>query len=159
MKPVSILIAITIATGFLAASVFADENRKDKPDYDYVTRGTMLHESAGGFIAKILIDETNLSSDEIEIAELTFPVGYTGGGHLHDAIEIFYVLSGRFGHSVNGKAAILGPGELGIVKPGDTVAHSVHGDTVAVVLTIWVPGGDAAPDFSGIPSKPIAKKE
>ena len=161
MKPVSILTMLTVAAGFLTVTTFAEDQKQDKdtPGYDYATRGTVLHKSDGGFIARILIDEANLGSDEVEIAELTFPVGYTGGGHLHDAIEIFYVLSGRFGHNVNGKAAILEPGELGIVKPGDTVEHSVHGDTPAVVLTIWAPGGAAAPDFSRIPSKPIAKKE
>ena len=129
---------------------------QDKPAYDYTTKGTRIFQAPGSdFMAKILVEAANLGSEEVKIAELTFPVGYSGSGHLHGAIEIFYVLKGRFGHSVNGVDAILEVGEIGIVKPGDTVSHSVHGDGAATVLTIWVPGGAGAPAFSGMPSRPI----
>lgn len=129
---------------------------QDAPDYAYTTKGTRIYEAPGsGFMAKVLVEAANLGSEDVKIAELTFPVGYAGSGHLHGAIEIFYVLEGRFGHSVNGVDAILEPGEIGIVKPGDTVIHSVHSDSPATVLTIWVPGGEGAPAFAGIPSRPI----
>lgn len=128
----------------------------DTPGYEYTTKGTRIFQAQGSaFMAKILVEADNLGSEEVKIAELTFPPGYSGSGHLHGAIEIFYVLSGRFGHNVNGVDAILAPGEVGIVKPGDTVTHSVHGDGAATVLTIWVPGGAGAPAFSGIPSRPV----
>jgi len=105
-----------------------------------------LRESAGGAIGfKILVDAANLGGEESRIAELTFPAGYAGQSHLHDAIEIFYVLSGQFGHEVNGVSGVLEAGDIGIVRPGDTVAHSVSGNEAAVVLTIWLPGGAAAP--------------
>lgn len=129
---------------------------QNSPSYDYTTKGTRIFEAPeGGFMAKILVEAANLGSEEVKIAELTFPAGYSGSGHLHGAIEIFYVLKGRFGHEVNGVAAILEPGELGIVKPGDTVTHSVHSEGPATVLTIWVPGGEGAPAFSGLPSRPV----
>lgn len=131
-------------------------NAQDAPTYDYTTKGTQIFQVPGSdFMAKILVEAANLGSEEVKIAELTFPVGYSGSSHLHGAIEIFYVLKGRFGHSVNGVDAILGVGEIGIVKPGDTVTHSVHGDGAATVLTIWVPGGAGAPAFKGMPSRPI----
>jgi len=130
-------------------------HEKDTPAYRYASKGTRIFSNAAGtFIAKMLVEKENLGANEVRIAELTFPAGYAGRGHLHDAIEIFYVLSGRFGHSVNGKAAILAPGEIGIVRPGDTVTHSVPGETPARVLTIWVPGS-GSPDFSGMKESPI----
>ncbi len=106
-----------------------------------------LRESAGGGALdfKILVDSANLGGEETRIAELTFNPDYQGQPHTHDAIEIFYVLSGRFGHNVNGEASILEPGEIGICRPGDTIIHTVESDEPAVVLTIWLPGGAAAP--------------
>lgn len=128
---------------------------QDTPDYDYTTKGTQIFEADNGFIAKVLVEAANLGSEDIKIAEMTFPVGYSGSGHLHGALEIFYVLEGRFGHGVNGVDAILEVGEVGMVKPGDTVTHSVHGDIPAKVLTIWVPGGAGAVSFDGLPSRPV----
>lgn len=146
-----------VAYALLALSLVAGgANAQDAATYDYTTKGTRVFQAPGSdFIAKILVEATNLGSEEVKVAELTFPVGYSGSGHLHGAIEIFYVLKGRFGHSVNGVDAVLEVGEIGIVKPGDTVTHSVHGDDAATVLTIWVPGGAGAPAFNGMPSTPI----
>lgn len=106
-----------------------------------------LRESSGGgpIDFRVLVDEINLGGTEARIAELTFNPDYEGQPHTHDAIEIFYVLSGRFGHSVNGEMGILEPGDVGICRPGDTIIHSVESDEPAVVLTIWLPGGAAAP--------------
>ena len=97
---------------------------------------------------KVLVDAANLGGIETRIAELTFNTDYEGQPHTHDAIEIFYVLSGRFGHNVNGEPGVLEAGEIGICRPGDTIIHSVEGDEPAVVLTIWLPGGAAAPFHS-----------
>ena len=128
----------------------------DQPAYAYTSKGTKILTAPGsGFVARILVDELNSGGSEIKIAELTFPVGYQGRGHLHGPIEIFYVLSGRFGHKVNDVEGILEPGQIGIVRPGDEVTHSVHGDTPARVLTIWVPGGAIAPSFRGLEETPI----
>lgn len=108
-----------------------------------------LRESTGGAIDfRILVDAANLGGSETRIAELTFPADYAGQAHTHDAIEIFYVLSGRFGHNVNGQPGVLEAGDIGICRPGDTIIHSVEGDEPAVVLTIWLPGGAAAPFHS-----------
>ena len=105
-----------------------------------------LREAAGDALSfKVLVDAANLGSTETRIAELTFAADYEGQAHTHDAIEIFYVLSGRFGHTVNGQFAVLEPGQIGIYRPGDTIIHSVESDEPVVVLAIWLPGGAAAP--------------
>lgn len=117
--------------------------------YQSVTPEALRESPAGNAIGfKILVDAANLGTEEARIAELTFPVGYAGPSHTHDAIEIFYVLSGRFGHHVNGAEGVLEPGDIGIVRPGDTIVHTVEGDTPAVLLTIWLPGGAKAPFHS-----------
>ena len=118
-------------------------------NYEPVTREALRQSPGGGAIDfRILVDAANLGGEETRIAELTFAAGYQGQPHSHDAIEIFYVLSGRFGHNVNGNPAVLEPGQIGICRPGDTIIHSVEGDEPAVVLTIWLPGGAAAPFHS-----------
>lgn len=137
---------VTLLSGFilfiLAAQVQAQEYRPLSKE--------ALRESAGdGAIDfRILVDAANLGGPETRIAELTFAAGYEGQAHTHDAIEIFYVLSGRFGHNVNGEYGVLEPGDIGICRPGDMIIHSVEGDEPAVVLTIWLPGGPAAPFHS-----------
>lgn len=114
--------------------------------YQAITSEALRESPPGAGIGfKILVDAANLGSTETRIAELTFPVGYAGSSHQHEAIEIFYVLSGRFGHEVNGVEGVLEPGDVGIVKPGDDIVHSVIGSQPVVVLTIWLPGGAVAP--------------
>lgn len=119
-------------------------------DYEPVVTDALRESPGGGAIDfRILVDAANLGGAETRIAELTFSPDYEGQAHTHDAIEIFYVLSGRFGHNVNGEPAVLEAGQIGICRPGDTIIHSVEGDEPAVVLTIWLPGGAAAPFHSG----------
>ncbi len=136
------LLLPTIAIAMIAPSI----SYSQEIEYSPVTSDALRQSAEGSAIGfKILVDAANLGSEETRIAELTFPAGYSGQSHLHDAIEIFYVLSGQFGHEVNGEPGTLSTGDIGIVKPGDSVAHSVIGDEAAVVLTIWLPGGAAAP--------------
>jgi quercetin dioxygenase-like cupin family protein len=114
-------------------------------DYAAAITEPLVESSGGPLSCKILVDTLNPGSEETRIAELTFAPGYAGNGHAHDAVDRFYALSGRFGHNVNGVDATLDLGDIGIVKPGDIVNHSVVGDAPAVVLTTWLPGGAAAP--------------
>ena len=135
------LFVCVVLTMILSASGFAQEI-----EYRAITSEALRESPAGSGIGfKILVDAANLGSAETRIAELTFPVGYAGPSHQHEAIEIFYVLSGRFGHNVNGDDGVLEVGDVGIVKPGDPIIHSVIGNEPAVVLTIWLPGGAVAP--------------
>lgn len=142
-KKTIILWSVLALSGFplLSTMLFAQQ-----VSYRSITTDALRESDASSAIQfKILVDAANLGSEETRIAELTFPVGYAGPTHTHDAIEIFYVLSGHFGHAVNGVEGILEPGDIGIVRPGDTILHSVIGDAPAVVLTIWLPGAAAAP--------------
>lgn len=131
---------------FLFALVAVAGTQAQEIQYQAITSESLRESPEGAGIGfKILVDAANLGSEETRIAELTFPVGYAGPSHQHDAIEIFYVLSGRFGHEVNGVPGVLESGDVGIVKPGDSIVHSVIGNQAAVVLTIWLPGGAVAP--------------
>ncbi|MEE9255301.1 MAG: cupin domain-containing protein, partial [Pseudomonadales bacterium] len=111
-------------------------------DYETWTTGTRTL-AAGAAQIKVLVEASNLGSDEVEMAEATFPVGYRTAGHSHGAIELFYVVEGVLEHVVNGKAQELVPGMVGIVRPEDTVVHAVVGDTPVKALVVWAPGGEA----------------
>ncbi len=137
---------------FLAAPTLGQES-----SYDYASEGTRYLEFGGGaFSFKILVEEANLGGKEVEIAETSFAPGYSGRGHAHGSIEIFYVLSGEFEHTVNGETALLTPGMIGIVRPGDEVIHRVPSeDTPARVLIIWAPGGEIERALGGASERAI----
>jgi quercetin dioxygenase-like cupin family protein len=138
-----IILSALLLSSFVTTSLFA------QVDYQAVSPEALRESAGGGPIDfKILVDAANLGGEETRIAELTFQPDYDPQPHTHDAIEIFYVLSGSFGHNVNGVPATLEAGDIGICRPGDTIIHSVEGDGPAVVLTIWLPGGAAAPFHS-----------
>lgn len=139
MKPLFLKKSVYFALGALMALTFSDL-ALGETEYQKATGGTLCF--GEGCRIKILLEEANLGSGELEMAEMTFPSGYEGGGHPHTSIEIFYVLSGQFGHEVNGEFHLLTPGMVGIVKPGDTVRHSVPGLESAKVLVLWFPGGE-----------------
>ena len=90
---------------------------------------------------KRLLDSANFGGSELDIAELTFGPDYQGRVHTHRPIEIFYVLSGRLRHVVNGVAADLDPGMIGVVRPGDEVEHIVLSEEPLRMLVVWLPGG------------------
>jgi quercetin dioxygenase-like cupin family protein len=98
---------------------------------------------SSGTTIRLLLDERNLGSNEVEIGEITFPPGANSGGHVHGSTEIFYVLSGELEHVVNGNSHLLKPGMIGFVRPPDSVNHIVHGNEPVRALVIWVPGGEA----------------
>ena len=113
---------------------------------------------AGPVWIKMLVEESNLGSSEIEIGELNLPAGFTESGpHQHGSLEIFYVVSGVLGHEVNGVQHRLEPGEIGIVKPGDSVNHAVLSEDGVKTLVIWVPGGEAGRliEHAGFQSAPL----
>ena len=126
--------------------------------YEPATDGTRYLESRNGqLVIKVLVEEANLGSGEVEIAEITFPAGSQGGGHRHGAIEMFYVLSGTLEHVVNGESHMIEPGQVGIVKPGDTVGHRVPGDEPVKALVIWAPGGEVERIAQNFNQRPIRR--
>lgn len=127
------------------------------PTYEAATNGTRYLEFADGAVSfKILVEASNLGSDELEMAEHAFAPGTNIGGHLHGSTEIFYVLSGELEHTVNGEAHLLTQGMVGIVRPGDEVIHRVPSeDTPAHVLIIWTPGGEIGRIFGSAAERPV----
>ena len=131
-----------MSTG-LAADEHASPNGKGaKHEYSYATAG-VITEGGPGEAWKILLDKSNLGGNELELAELTLGAGTTVPSHTHHSLEIIYVLSGTFGHEVNGHYYLLKPGMVGVVRPGDHVRHLVPKEGDAKLLLIWAPGGEA----------------
>ncbi|MCY4626834.1 MAG: cupin domain-containing protein [Acidobacteria bacterium] len=99
--------------------------------------------STGGTEIELLLSESNLGGSEIQIGEITWPPGANSGSHPHGATEIFYVLEGELEHVVDGVSEILGPGDLGFVRPPSEVNHITSPDGGRVrALVIWAPGGE-----------------
>lgn len=99
--------------------------------------------SPSGTEIELLLSESNLGGGELQIGEIIFPPGTNSGDHLHGATEVFYVLEGELEHVVDGISEILGPGDLGFVRPPARVNHIVApGGPPARALVIWAPGGE-----------------
>ena len=152
---VCVLAASTLSLSTSHAN--AQEKEKQAGTYSYATKGVMEMESSRAAKLrvkswKLLLDESNLGGKELEISELVMPAGAATGSHHHGAVEIFYVLSGTLGHEVNGEMHMLTPGMVGIVRPQDSVRHTVPKEDVKV-LVIWAPAGEAKRffDASGTP--------
>jgi quercetin dioxygenase-like cupin family protein len=135
MKPNSRTFMLLSAFAVMSTGLAADR-------YSYATAG-IFDERRPGEIWKILLDSSNLGGNELEVAELTLAAGTTVGSHRHASLEVIYVLSGTFGHEVNGHYYLLKPGMTGVVRPGDQVRHVVPKEGDAKVLLIWAPAGEA----------------
>ena len=98
---------------------------------------------------KTLVEKSNYGNGDVEVAELHIPrvpkAGQVVQGleHTHRSTEIFYVISGRMGHIINGRKHIIEPGQVGIVHAGDKIIHTVEGDEPVKAIVIWVPGEEA----------------
>ena len=109
--------------------------------------GIRLIGKEGDVAIKMLLEESNLGTNEVEIAELTMayrPEEEKIPPHVHGSLEIFYVISGEMEFSVNnGPVKIVKPGSVAVVKKGDLVNHNVASQEPLKALIIWVPGGEA----------------
>ena len=152
----SVLVATVVlwAIGHLAASTAAE-----KATYTYATNGVLDRIEGGlGSKWKLLLDESNLGGKELEAAEVTLAPGTAVPSQTHQSIEVIYVLSGTYGHEVNGTLYLLKPGMVGIVRPGDHVRHLTPKDTPAKLLIFWTPAGEAARIFKqakGVAPDPV----
>jgi len=151
----------TVAVLFSVGLASAAPVHAAAQEYAKATSGTRVLEAGGGLSIKVLVEASNLGGNEVEIGEITFPVGAGAArrGHRHRAVEIFYVLEGRLDHIVNGESHELGPGEVGIVRPGDEVVHRVVGETPVKALVIWAPGGEVGRIAGGMRQRPITPGE
>ncbi len=137
-----VVLAVLVASGMTLA--WAPAGSAQQADgYARASTGTRVIELGSGTSIKMLLDASNLGSAEVEVAEITFPVGLNPtAGHSHGATEIFYIIEGVLGHVVNGEEHRLGPGMVGVVKPADEVIHRVLSDQPVKALVLWVPGGE-----------------
>lgn len=142
MKRAPLACCSLVAAGLVAAQSAAAQSAVS---YERSTAGTRRLESESGLAITVLVEAANLGSAEVELAEITFPVGSGEGdsGHRHGAIEILYVLSGVLDHLVEGESHVLAAGMVGIVRPGDAVVHRIVGDEPVRALVVWAPGGEA----------------
>ena len=89
------------------------------------------------------------------MAEITFPgTLQPAAGHRHGSTEVLYILEGELDHGINGTFTRLGPGMVGVVRPGDEVIHRPRGGRPVKALVIWNPGGELdriAPAFGPCP--------
>ena len=123
-------------------AVAADDSARS--EYGVSGRGTRWLESPSGLTVKMLVEQSNLAGTEVEIGEINFPADYRPSPpHRHGKVEIFYGASGKLGHTVNGEKHVIEPGMVGIVRPGDTIVHSVESDEPVKGLVIWTPAGEA----------------
>jgi len=145
-----------LTLGVIAGALGADSS---SPTYSYATNGVLDGITGrGGEKWKLLLDKSNLGGNELEAAEVTLPAGTSVPSHQHGSVEIIYVLSGVYGHEVNGRLYLLKPGMVGIVRPGDSVRHLVPKSGPAKVLILWAPPGEVAKIFrsgQGVAPEPV----
>jgi len=152
-----------LCLGIITAALGADSLERavdgSKATYAYATNGVVDNVADRlGDQWKLLLDKSNLGGNELEAAELTMPSGTSVRSHTHGSLEVIYVLSGIYGHEVNGKLYLLKPGMVGIVRPGDRVRHLVPKGGPVKVLIIWAPAGEAAKIFrqgNGVAPEPV----
>jgi uncharacterized cupin superfamily protein len=135
--------AMLAATPVAAAPAAAQEEQEE--GYARASAGTRQLDLPSGTRIKLLLEAANLGSGDIEVAEITFPVGTNPtSAHRHGATEIFYVVEGVLDHVVNGTSYRLEPGMVGVVRGGDEVEHRVLSDVPVKAVVLWLPGGEAA---------------
>jgi len=128
----------------VGAAIAMAHDKTDGAKYTAASAPTRWLDGPSGVKIKMLVEQSNLGGTEVEIGEITFPAGYKKSpAHGHAHVEIFYVISGKLGHEVNGEKHVIEPGMLGVVRPGDRVAHSVESDEPVHGLVIWTPAGEA----------------
>lgn len=107
--------------------------------YKIVSDGTRRFEwdteTGPGWI-KVYVEEANLGSKGVEVAEIFFPPNFMGTTHPHE-LEIFYILEGELDHIVNGESHILKPGMVGVVREPDLVVHRSNSPDGVRAIVIW----------------------
>ena len=148
-------VALTVAL-MSVAGIGTTVSAQDS-DYEAATTGTRVLEGGSGFAIKMLVEQSNLGGGEVEVGEITFPVGsgQARNSHTHTRVEIFYILEGELDHIVNDESHLLTPGMVGIVRPGDRVVHRVVSDSPVKALVIWAPGGEIERIAPNLRERPI----
>jgi quercetin dioxygenase-like cupin family protein len=147
--------AVVPFLGATIASYVAWQQPAQHTPYTRSTSGTRVLTSPNGLSIKVLLEAANLGASDVEVAEITFPEAPNAGSHRHRSTEILYVLAGELEHVVNDTTYLLKPGMIGVVRPGDRVAHRVRSSQTVRALAIWAPAGEVAQ----LASSPAFKQE
>jgi quercetin dioxygenase-like cupin family protein len=131
-----------LACSVVLMSATPSQQRTQAPAYARSSAGTRILSNPSGLSIKVLLESSNFGGGDVEIAEITFPAAPNAASHQHASSEIFYVLSGELDHVVNDTTHTLRPGMVGVVRPGDRVAHRVRAAEPVRALVMWVPGGE-----------------
>ena len=160
MRKSSVSSGVLIALVAVAFSSAAVAQQGSGVSYEPGTSGTRWLEGSNGFSIKMLVERANLGGGEVEVGEITFPVGsgQSRRSHTHGAVEIFYILDGQLDHIVNDTSHVLDPGMVGIVRPGDGVVHRVLSDVPVKALVIWAPGGEADRIAGNFRQRPVVQR-
>ena len=160
MRKSSLSSGVLIALVAVAVSSAAVAQQGGGVSYERGTSGTRWLEGNNGFSIKMLVERANLGGGEVEVGEITFPVGsgQSRRSHTHGAVEIFYILDGQLDHIVNDTSHVLDPGMVGIVRPGDGVVHRVLSDVPVRALVIWAPGGEADRIAGNFRQRPVVQR-
>lgn len=154
---------LALPVSLSASDTNARATDKKSNTYTYATKGLSEFQStvAPGRVErwKLLLDQSNLGGNELEMVELTLPAGEVVGAHHHGSVEIFYILSGTLGHEVNGEMHVLTPGMVGVVRPEDSVRHVVPKEADVKLLVIWAPAGEAKKFFGHAKTTPVEQKQ
>jgi quercetin dioxygenase-like cupin family protein len=135
--------AVSAALGLAASGAAQPAGAAAQPSYTYATNGILDGiRNPGGTTWKLVLNESILGGNELDLAEVTLPSGSATPSHTHAPLEVLYVLSGIYDHEVNGKRYRLSPGMVGIVRPGDQVRHIATNGTDVKLLVIWIPAGN-----------------
>ena len=161
LLPAGLLCAVSVLLSALASGGHAQPtSTAARPSYDYATNGILDDiENPNGAKWKLLVNDSNLGGNELDLAEVTIPAGTATPGHTHAPLEVLYVLSGIYDHEVNGKRYRLTPGTVGIVRPGDQVRHHATNGTDVKLLVIWAPGGNTERFSPAEGTKPLPVPE
>ena len=157
------VLSVAMIAGALGADSSSGPVADSKPTYAYAYATNGVVDNVVDRLGdkwKLLLDKSNLGGNELEAVELTMPAGTQVGSHRHGSVEVIYVLSGVYGHEVNGKLYLLKPGMIGIVRPGDSVRHLIPKGGPAKLLIIWAPPGEAArliQPGKGLTPEPVAE--
>jgi mannose-6-phosphate isomerase-like protein (cupin superfamily) len=103
------------------------DKSREASRYSYATSGVIELPNLN-----LPLDEATLGGKELEMAEITFPTGTVDDKHQRGSVEIFYVLSGKFGHEVNGELHWLtrGNGRCGEARRYESVTPRTDIDWV-----------------------------
>jgi quercetin dioxygenase-like cupin family protein len=121
----------------LSTSVTAEEQRFVHPEHT-----TTYIDPVSKSELRVVIDPQLGGTTAVSLAELVIPPGVDVPDHIHQSVEIFYVLSGELEQTSEGKVQKLTAGMACLVPANTTTHHKVTSKEPVRALVVWAPGGE-----------------